>query len=111
MLIHEALAPNLVGLVGEAALKAGRTNVATIMRDIVSYHTTPEQAATIAQRAAVGYLLLHHIVPPIPFEALEGPFLGRARSLYKGPLRVGRDGDFVSLPAGSKAIDVSNRLR
>ena len=81
-----------------------------MFRDILTYHTTPEQAAEIAERAGVGYLLLDHIVPTLPYEALEGPFLGRAREIYSGPLMVGHDGDFISMPAGSKADIVTNLL-
>jgi ribonuclease Z len=111
VLVHEALSPRLVGMLQKAAHDAGRTNLESVFRDILTYHTTPEQAAGIAQRAAVGYLLLDHIVPSLPLEALEGPFLGQARTIYAGPLKVGRDGDFISMPAGSKTEIVSNRLR
>lgn len=110
LLVHEALSPELVGLIGAAANKGGRANIAKIMRDILDYHTTPEQAAEIASRAKARFLLLYHIVPPLPLSALEGPFLGRSREIYQGPLSVGRDGDFVSMPAGSSDIVISNRL-
>ncbi len=111
VLVHEALAPNLVAIQRRAALKAGRTNTAQILHDILSYHTTPEQAATIAQRAHVRMLLLTHIIPPLPTDALDGPFLGATRRIFHGSLRLGHDGDFVSLPAGSDAIVRTNRLQ
>ncbi|HRJ69339.1 MAG TPA: MBL fold metallo-hydrolase [Beijerinckiaceae bacterium] len=111
LLVHEALSPRLVGIIGAAAKTAGRENIAKIMADIVDYHATPEQAAALAQRAGARHLLLHHIVPALPSGLLEGPFLGKARTLFSGTVQVGRDGDFISLPAGSDAILVSNRLR
>jgi ribonuclease Z len=110
VLIHEALAADLVGLFEEGARVAGRPNLEKIFKDIVDYHTTPEQAAEIAQRAGAAYLLLHHIVPALPVAALEGPFLGTSRTRFSGPIKLGRDGDFISLPAGTKAITVTNRL-
>jgi len=55
-------------------------------------------------------LMFYHEIPPLPVRALEGPFLGNARSIYKGPIKVGRDGDFVSLPAGSDDIVTGNRM-
>jgi len=55
-------------------------------------------AAGIAQRAHVRMLLFTHVIPPLPFKALNGPFLGKAREIFKGQIRVGRDGDFVTLP-------------
>lgn len=110
LLVHEALSPNLVGLIGDAAAKNGRKNIAKIMHDILDYHTTPEEAAEIAAKAKVKALLLYHIVPPLPLSALEGPFLGNARTIYTGPLYVGRDGDFVTMPAGTTEVIFSNRL-
>ena len=110
VLAHEGLAPNLVAVQREAALKAGKWNTAAIMHDILSYHTSPEAAAGIAQRAGVRYLLFDHIIPPLPTAALDGPFLGRAPQIFHGPIRVGRDGDFVSLPAHTTQISYTNRL-
>ena len=111
VLVHEGLAPNLVALQRQAALAHGRANLAAIFHDIISYHTTPEQAAGEAQRAGVRYLLFTHIIPPLPMEAVEGPWLGRARSIFHGSLRVGHDGDFLTLPAGTSEIRRTNRLK
>jgi len=109
VLVHEALSPSLVALQGEAARKAGRGNIAKVFHDIPDYHTSPEDAAKIAQTAGVRYLVLTHIVPALPLDALEGPFLGDARKRFDGRLRVGRDGDFLSLPANGDTIRLSNR--
>jgi ribonuclease Z len=111
VLAHEALSARLVAVQRQAALAEGRGNLAAIMHDILSYHSTPEQAADVAQRAGVRYLLLYHLVPPVPTRALEGPFLGEARRHFHGPLRLGHDGDFLSMPAGSHEVRRTNRLR
>ena len=110
LLIHEALATSLIDPIGKIAGDAGRANLAKIFHDIPDYHTTPEQAAETARDAGVDYLLLTHIVPPLPLPGLEQVFLGDAASIYQGPIRVGLDGDFVSLPAGSEEIVLSSRL-
>jgi ribonuclease Z len=110
LLVHEALSPKLVGLIGTAAEKGGRKNVTKIMHDILDYHTTPEEAAEVASKAKVKALLLYHIVPPLPLSALEGPFLGKAREIFAGPLYVGRDGDFVTMPAGTTEVRFTNLL-
>lgn len=110
VLVHEGLSPNLVGKMRTIALRYGRTNLAAIFHDILVYHTSPEAAAAIAERAHVRMLLFTHIIPPLPLQALNGPFLGRAPEIFRGRIQVGRDGDFVSLPPQSKAISVSNRL-
>ena len=109
LLVHEALQPRLTEILREAADTAGRKNLAKVFRDILNYHTTPEQAAEIARDAHVGFLLYSHIVPALPLPGLEGIFLGNAPEIFKGRIKVGIDGDFVSLPAGSKAIELSKK--
>lgn len=110
VLVHEALSPELVAILNRAARAAGRDNLAKITADIVSYHTTPVEAAEIARDAGARYLLLYHIVPPLPLPPLEEEFVEGVAEVYDGPVRVGRDGDLVSLPAGSRAIEVERLL-
>lgn len=110
LLVHEGLAPNLVAMQREAAVKAGRENYARIFHDILSYHTAPETVAREAKAAGVKAVLFYHVIPPLPTRALEGPFLGRSRAIFGGPVKVGRDGDFATLRAGSNTIEWSNRL-
>jgi ribonuclease Z len=104
LLLHEALSLPMLAVLREAARAQGRSNLATVFHDITDYHSTPEQAAATARDAQVRYLVLNHIVPPLPYTALEKTFLGDAPSVFGGPLRVGRDGDLFSLPAGSTDI-------
>lgn len=110
LLVHEGLSPNLVAMQEEEAKKAGRANYAAIFHDILDYHAAPEAVAGEAKAAGAKAILFHHVIPPLPVKALEGPFLGRSREIFGGPIKVGRDGDFASLPAGSDEIRWSNRL-
>ncbi|MES2401250.1 MAG: MBL fold metallo-hydrolase [Pseudomonadota bacterium] len=110
VLVHEALSRPLTALLKDGAMQAGRMNLVKIFGDITNYHTTPEEAAETARDAKVAYLLLNHITPPLPLPALEKAFLGEAPAIYGGPLRVGLDGDFLSLPAESKAITFTRRF-
>lgn len=109
LLLHEALSPRLLALIERGFASHGRERMARLMRDIVNYHTTPEEAATIAQSAGVGMLVLNHIVPPLPVGALDPVFLGDARSRFEGPLRIAEDGDWFSLPVGSREIREARR--
>ncbi len=111
VLVHEALSAPMVALLAQAAADAGRVKLKKLMNDIVDYHSSPEQAAETARDAKVGYLLLNHIVPPLPMPGMEKAFLGATGEIYAGPMKVGRDGDFISLPAGSGSVLVGNRLR
>ena len=45
LLVHEALAPQLVGLLTQGAEQAGRKRLAKITRDILDYHASPVDAA------------------------------------------------------------------
>jgi len=108
LLVHEALSAPLVAILQNSAAEAGRHNLEQVFKDIVNYHTSPQEAAEVAEQAGVGYLLLNHIVPPLPLPGLKKVFLGDAAERYSGPIRIGQDGDFVSLPAGSKTIDVGS---
>ena len=109
LLVHEALSGPMVAVLGEAAGQAGRPKLQKIFADIVGYHSSPEEAAEIARDAKVGYLLLNHIAPPLPLPGMEKAFLGKAPEIYGGPIRVGADGDFVSLPAGTKDVTLTRR--
>ncbi|MFZ3000633.1 MAG: MBL fold metallo-hydrolase [Undibacterium umbellatum] len=110
LLLHEALSVPLTNLLEKAADKAGKVHLKKIFNDITNYHTTPEQAAEIARDAKVGSLLLNHIAPPLPLPGMESAFLGDAGNIYQGKIRVGVDGDFVSMPVGSKQIVFSKRF-
>jgi ribonuclease Z len=111
LLVHEALSPRLVGLLTDAANTSGKARMAKLFTDIVDYHATPEEAADTAREAGVRYLLLNHIVPTVPpLPGLEEAFLGDAPRRFTGTLRIARDGDFLSLPAGSTAIQTSHRF-
>lgn len=110
LLVHEALSEELMAVLERSAAATGRPRLQKIFNDILNYHTTPEQAAEVARDAGVRYLLLNHIVPALPLPGMEAAFLGKAPGIFPGPVRVGRDGDFVSLPAASAEILVDNRF-
>ncbi len=111
LLVHEALAPQLVtGVMREGAQAAGRANLVKIFDDILNYHTTPMEAAEIARDARVRHLLLYHIVPGMPARPLEKVFLRGVSDTWDGPVTLGEDGTWIGLPAGSDAILEGNLL-
>jgi len=106
VLVHEALSPELVGILGKAAEDAGRANVAQIMGDILNYHTAPIEAAQIAAAANVRHLLFYHVIPPLLVPGIEAAFLNGVADVYHGPVTLGRDGTQIALPKGSTEIIV-----
>jgi len=104
ILLHEALQPKLVALLGEVMTDKKMDNLAHVMRDILTYHTTPEEAAQEANEAGAKQLIFNHIVPPMPVRFGYPAFVGDAGQFYKGPITVGEDGMFFSLPANSGEV-------
>ena len=101
LLFHEGLQTALVSILQESAARHGRTGTAKILGDIPPYHTTPEDAARVAQQAGVRQLVFYHIIPPLPSPFLNAAFLGDAGKIFSGPIKVGKDGLMVSLLPGS----------
>lgn len=104
LLVHEALQPRLVKMMTAGLAAKGQKNLAQITRDILNYHTTPEEAADVAKAAGVRELVLSHIVPSIPSKFFYPAFLGDAPRRFAAPLVVGEDGMMFSLPADSTEI-------
>ncbi len=110
LLVHEALAPQLVGAITEAAREADRPSLVKITEDILTYHASPVEAAEIARDADADALLYYHIVPPLLLPPMEEIFLDGVSETYDGPVVLGMDGTFMSLPAGSAAIETRDLL-
>ncbi len=110
ILVHDALQPRLVLSMTDALDAAGQENTATITRDILDYHASPEDAAQSAQVAGVQQLVLTHLVPPIPNAFFYPAFLGDAGDYFDGKIIVGEDGMIFSLPPGSDRIERDKRL-
>ncbi|QJB69516.1 MBL fold metallo-hydrolase [Parasphingorhabdus halotolerans] len=110
LLVHEALASNMVKRMTAALEKREMTNAAIITKDILDYHASPAEAAESAQIAGVKQLVLSHLVPPLPASFLYPAFLDDAPDKFDGPIIVGEDGMFFSLPADSDVIEQSKLM-
>lgn len=105
LLVHEGLQPRLVGLMTEALARRGQPGLTKITRDILNYHTSPEDAAAEAQAAGVRNLVFSHNIPPLPSRVMYPAFLGAARQRFGGTITVGEDGMVFSLPAGRTGME------
>jgi ribonuclease Z len=103
LLVHEALAPNLVNIMNATARKLDNQIMAKITRDILDYHASPVEAAETARDAGVGHLLYYHIVPPLVIPGQKTLYLNGAEDIFPN-YTIGEDGIAFSLPAGSKEI-------
>lgn len=110
LLFHEALSPWMVKMIHEQANLYPFPSLQEVTAVIPSYHSSPEDAAKIANEAGVDHLVLYHIIPPLPSPLLNSLFLGDAKKYYKGPITMGVDGMLFSLPANSKKITLKKIL-
>ena len=106
LLIHEALSPELMGVIQEAATETGSSRMAKIAQDVLDYHASPVEAAQTAGAARARHLLFYHVVPPLPIPGLASVYLDGVSEAYDGPVTLGRDGTTLSLPAGTRTIEV-----
>lgn len=106
LLVHEALSPELMGVIQRAAEAAGNTTISKIAADVLDYHASPVEVAEIADAVGAGHLLYYHVVPPMPLPGLASVFLDGVGDVYGGPVTLGRDGTSISLPAGTDQIVV-----
>jgi len=91
---------------GDTAKSSALVRAAKIMADIPSYHTTPVEAAEIANEAGVRLLVLYHLNPPPPARLVEAIFTRGVDDARHGEWRLGSDGLLVELPANSERISV-----
>jgi len=106
VLFHEAQANHIVERIGAAASAAGRPGPARIMADIPDYHTTPVEAARIANEAGVKLLVFYHLTPPPPVALLERIYVRGVDAVRKDGWLLGEDGLLVVLPGGSDAVEL-----
>jgi ribonuclease Z len=107
LLVHEALQPKLLNVLTQQFEARKADNLTHILKDILNYHTTPEEAAQQASAAGVKQLVFNHIVPPLPFKFGNAAFMGEAGTFFANPMTVAEDGMIFSMPAGGSDITKS----
>ncbi len=109
VLVHEALNPDMVEMLAATLDQTGNTRAGTMARQVIAYHTTPVEAAEIANEAGVKLLVLTHEVPPLRNALMRKMFMrGVKAARGDGDTMLGRDGLLVTLPTGSSAIKIAN---
>ncbi|HEV7734550.1 MAG TPA: MBL fold metallo-hydrolase [Candidatus Binatia bacterium] len=106
VLVHEAQANHLVALLRDEADTTGRPRIAKVLNDIPTYHTSPVEAAEVANEAGVRLLVMYHLTPPPPAWLVERAFVRGVDAVRPSGWILGDDGLLVTLPIGSQAIDV-----
>ncbi len=107
VLAHEAQANHILSTVAELASTIGRLRVAQLMTDIRTYHTSPVQAAQVANEGGVRTLVMTHLSPPPPNRIVERIFVRGVDEVRPNGWLLATDRMLITLPAGSEAIEVS----
>ena len=106
VLFHEAQANHLLSELEDGLISAKRVLTAKIMEDILSYHTTPVEAAMIANQANVDHLVFYHLVP-YPRNNLMAEIFVRGVDDIRENWTLSKDGTLVVLPLNSDSIEIS----
>lgn len=104
VMVHEALAPHLIEVGARALEASGDVRRAKILRDTPSYHTTPVEAAQVANAAEARLLVLSHLVPPVTGAIPERIFMRGVAEVRSDDTLLARDGLLIELPVASKEI-------
>ncbi len=108
VLVHEAQANHIVAAVQVAAQAAGLERGAHVLADIPDYHTTPVQAAELANEAGVRLLVLYHLTPPPPVAAVERIYTRGVSDVRPEGWVLADDGMLIEVPLGGGEISVSS---
>ncbi len=108
LMVSDSLNHKMSQMVADAG-KDMDNNLTSVTEDIQESHIRPEEAALVAKEAGVSYLLITHVLPPVP-KQLTNPFLRDARAIYDGPVRMANDGTMAKLPVNSDQIIISELL-
>jgi ribonuclease Z len=106
LIVHEALAARMIEPVTAYARAHGLSRWAKLTSDIVTYHTTPIEAAEVAKAAHARVLVLTHVVPPPPNFIARRMFLAGTSEAWDGKILLGADGMHFALPPSTTAVAV-----
>ena len=98
LLVHEALAPQLISIIEKTAARHGRHGLEIVMRDIPGYHASPSDIVRVATASGVGALALTHVIPGLPGAWFDSLFTDGAEKGFNGEFWIMQDGDLISLP-------------
>jgi ribonuclease Z len=106
IMVHEALSPEMVGVMHDALAAAGRPRQAKIFHDIPDYHTSPVDAARLATKYRVRALVFTHLIPMLPNSFAEDLFLRGVSDARPNCCTIlAHDGLVLRLKPGSDDID------
>jgi len=109
VLIHEAQNADMTRAMASGLTMLGMARMSSIMKDTLTYHTTPVEAEEIAKAAGVKTLVLYHLTQSgLPFYTPEA-FTKGMDAVGGPPWRLAKDGMTIDLPVGGASIDFGQK--
>ncbi len=105
VLVHEAQAKHLMSMLSRESTAAGNATLGLLLADTNDYHTTPVEAARLANTAGVRELVFTHFSPPATHPLVKRAFFRGVDAVRPTGWRAAQDGLFLDLPANSSEID------
>lgn len=99
VLVHEVLQRDLVSMTSETLAEMGQENLGKIIYDTHDYHTSPVEAAKVANRANAKMLVFTHMAPSPASGLVERIFMRGVREIRKSGTIMADDGMHIRLPA------------
>src|SRR5262249_37323589 len=106
LLIHEAMAKHIINVVQQVAEAQHNTLVSETLGGIQRYHSTPAEAAEIANEARVKLLVLSHVAPPNVNFLGRWAFMRGVSEVRSRGVELGYDGMVLTLPVPSGQIRI-----
>jgi ribonuclease Z len=107
LLIHEAQAKHIISIVKQVAREQRNKLLEQTLGAIQRYHTSPVEAAEVANQAAVKLLVLSHLTPAQSNMWAQWAFLRGVSAVRPRGVELGYDGMMIALPLGSREIRVT----
>ena len=108
VLFHEAQAQPMVQKLQAIAEATGNARMAHILHDIQSYHTSPVEAAQLANDAKVKLIVFYHFTPPVLNMVAESIFTRGVAAVRPDGWLMSHDGTLIELPLNSTEVKVGS---
>jgi ribonuclease Z len=104
LLIHEAEAKHMIRIVQQVADEQDDALLKQTLAGIQRYHSSPVDAAEVANQAGVKLLIMTHLAPPPDNLLARWAFLREVSAVRPNGVELGYDGMLITLRLGSKEL-------
>jgi len=104
VLVHEAQSKALISTLAAVAQENGNRQVSLLLGDTNDYHTSPAEAAALANTAGVRELVFTHFTPPVSNPLVRHAFFSGVDAVRATHWRAAEDGLWLDVPADGSSL-------